>query len=134
MTYATGSTPSATPLKPAPDPRKINGRELARHRNIRADHRALLAADLTRGRLGVFNLTRQQALAVTRASSGYLATATQLTPEQRAKVEYGRVSLSELHNHHEPSNATIERIVRAAPDRVLAALDKLTRPALVAAE
>src|SRR5262249_5167835 len=104
---------------------RILGTRLERHR-ISAGYRDLLAEDLMRGRLELFNLTRRQALAVTRASSGYLATATQLTPEQRAAVEHGRLSLSKIHNNYTPNDATIERIVKAAPDRVMAALDKLT--------
>ena len=81
-------------------------------------------------------LTRRQAIAVTGASAGYVATATRLSAQEREQVEAGKLSPSSVHNAP-PSDAAIDKfIVKAGADRVMAGLDRYTQPSLfsVAAE
>src|SRR5262245_55907563 len=132
--FKPGGGPDASP----PLPKIVVGKKLSRRRKgINPSHLALVAVDLETGRARLSApLTRRQAIAVTGASAGYVATATRLSAQEREQVEAGKLSLSSVHNAP-PSNAAIDKfIVKAGADRVMAGLDRHTQPSLfsVAAE
>ena len=132
--FKPGGGPDASP----PLPKIVVGKKLSRRRKgINPSHLALLAVDLETGRARLSApLTRRQAIAVTGASAGYVATATRLSAQEREQVEAGKLSPSSVHNAP-PSDAAIDKfIVKAGADRVMAGLDRYTQPSLfsVAAE
>ena len=111
--------------------RDLNGHKLSRRvqRGLSPTFRALLAYQLESGGVCVHHLTRKQALALARASSGYVSTVARLSPQERDQLGKGILSLSALHNRP-PTDADVDRIVtKLGPTRVMAALDRLTRPA-----
>lgn len=125
--------PPGTSSPPRPTARDINGHKLARalkNKNISPAHRALLAHNLEIGAAYLHHLTRQQSLALTDASGGYVASVANLTPEEREQVNTGKLSLSVVHNRkREPTDAQLDRLVaRIGADRVMAALDRLPAP------
>jgi hypothetical protein len=90
--------------------------------------RALLAHEFESGACWLHSLTRRQACALTGASIGYVHTLAHATEQEREAVKRGVLSLSDIHNRP-PSDAAIDRVIaRLGPDRVLAALDRLTMP------
>jgi hypothetical protein len=112
--------------------RKINGREFDRLvRRATASQRGSLAVELEEGQIEITRLTRRQALFLAKASFGYENTARKLSADQFDLVRKGALSLSAAHN--KPNDAQIERFIqRAGEDRVFAALDKMTAPAIAA--
>ena len=121
---------SASPVYPE----VITGRELDRRiEQSNPTQLALSAYDLSTGTTRVERFTNKQARLLTRASYGYCHTVAVATDRERAALRGGFLSLSELHNRP-PSHAAVDRIVaRLGAERVLDALDRLTRPTVPAA-
>lgn len=127
MLYSPPPNPSATSASPVRD---ISGRKLrARLRKgLNPTHRALLAHELETGTVRLYPLPRRQACMLTGASVGYVATLSRLTSLDRELVKRGLLSLSALHNKP-PTDADIDRLVaKLGADRIMAALDRWTRP------
>jgi hypothetical protein len=114
---------------------KLTGRQLLDQLKAgSATQVALLADDLTSGRVVVDRLTRPQARRLTGCSFGYQNTVAHLAPHERQRVRCGFEKLSEYHN--KKTDHQIEIWIRKhGVDRVFAALDRLTSlTSLVAAE
>lgn len=151
---AAGPTTGNTPIPV----RDINGGKLAKRlrKGLSPTHRALLANDLQTGAVYVHHLTRRQALALTWASVGYVNTVAKLSPEQREQVASGKIPLSVFHNRPKTSAFAalaraanevevelgdedisvgdfVDRVLAKIGDSLLAALDRLTVPAVTAA-
>jgi hypothetical protein len=135
----------------------ISGRVLnQRLRKATPSQKAIIVSDLHTGRLEVAPLTWAQSLALAGGSYGYAYTSSKITDAERAAVVRGQ-SLSAWHTHTEPEpfaaltramNAVmrevnreigdadisvgdlVDRLVAKYPDRVLAALDRVTSPEL----
>lgn len=112
----------------------LQGRALKRLvRAANATERALLAADLEAGRVIVERPTAPQARALAGAGSACFYTARWLSPMDRNAVRGGRLKLSEVRRRREPSDAKLDRLIaRYGANRVMAALDRITRPAVAA--
>jgi hypothetical protein len=106
------------------------GRNLARQaRKGSATERALLAVEATGA--DVYRLTPEQATTLAGANHTYVAQLRRMTPLERAAVATGRLKLSDCVNRRNKpvTNATLDKLLVAiGADRVLAALDRLTRP------
>ena len=90
---------------------------------------ALLAHALSTGMTRVERFTSKQARLLTGASFGYTNTVAHLSDRERDALRGGFLSLSECHNRP-PTDAAVDRIVaKLGAERVLDALDRLTRPA-----
>ena len=110
--------------------RDIDGHRLSRRlqRGLSATFRALIAYELESGGAKLHHLTRKQSVTLVGANSGYVGTVSRLTPHEREQVANGILSLAAIHNQP-PTDVDIDRIVtRIGLDRVMAALDRLTRP------
>jgi hypothetical protein len=78
--------------------------------------------------------TERQARAQVPASQGYAATIARLTPDEREGVRRGSIRLSRLHKGRKPlTDAALDKLVAQDPDRVLAALDRYSTPAILQA-
>ena len=134
------TTPDLFDVPPKSKPKDLDGRKLSRRlHKLNATRRAQLAADLVTGELCFLNLTPRQAAELLDVSRPYIDTLTRATVKDRARLEYGLVTLSELHKRRrQPTDSDIERMVtKIGPDRVWRVLDKITAPKphhLVAAE
>jgi hypothetical protein len=109
----------------------ISGRRLRRRlrKGLSSTHRALLAYELEAGSAWIHHLTRRDACVLTGASASYVATLHQASDEERGRIKSGQLALSVLHNNKPPSDAYLDRlVVKAGADRVMAALDRYTRP------
>jgi hypothetical protein len=109
----------------------ISGQRLARRlrRELSPTHRALLAYELEKGTAWIHSLTRRQACRLTGASVAYVVTLQRASDEERGRIKSGQLALSALHNNKPPSDAYLDRlVVKAGADRVMAALDRYTRP------
>jgi hypothetical protein len=114
---------------------RVNGRELARRlKTTTATRRALLAADLSAGRIELHHLTRKQARAIAGCSYGYQNTVEKLDPHQRERVRNGWASLAEFHNRQKTDDQIDRFIKKVGPDRVFARYEWLTAPVAIAAE
>jgi hypothetical protein len=94
--------------------------------------RALIARDLEQGTLQIFGLTRAQAVALAKISSGYITTVNRLSNAERLQLARGELELSPLHKRRRDlsTDAQIDRLIaRLGSERVMAALDRLTAPA-----
>jgi hypothetical protein len=122
--YTNGQAPAGKAVK------DINGRKLSRRLKrglISPTFRALLARDLETGAVRLHNLTRRQACRIMQVSVGYVTTVARTDPENRKKLEVGQVSLAALHTT--PTDRQLDRLnARVGADRVMAALDRYTRP------
>ncbi|MCK1447752.1 hypothetical protein IVB34_34440 [Bradyrhizobium sp. 2] len=121
----------------APTANQYDGRQLCRRlRKLSPAERALLAHDLEQG--SISNLTGPQCAALAQVSLSYLNSVRRASAEERERLALGCVSLSCLHNqyrHRTATDADVERIVvKIGPDRVMRALDAITRPMAEAAE
>jgi hypothetical protein len=98
--------------------------------------RALLAVDAEAGTLAVTDLSRAQSSRLFEVSSGYVATIMHMTVEERIRIRAMPELLSGEHNRpREITDAAVISFVHmAGADRILAALDELTAPTLIAAE
>jgi|SRR5215471_9846601 len=91
--------------------------------------RAQIAADLVQGALQVTNHTYKQAATLAHVSFGYTATVSALTPEERARLPRGALSLSQLHSRRRHSDAELDRVVeRFGADAIWRALERYTQP------
>lgn len=119
--------PPNTTVTSTPSPvRDINGRKLSGAiANISPVQRTFQT-----GALCLHHLTRRQALALTGASTGYLSTVVRLTPEEREQVRRGKLALAVFHKcRREMSAVELDRLVaQLGAERVMAALDRFTRP------
>jgi hypothetical protein len=109
---------------------KGTGRRLNRLLKVAsARDRALIAADLTQGALQILRPTYAQASALTNVSLGYVTTVSGLTPEERAQLARGLLSLPRLHNRRRRSNAELDRVVEHyGVEAIWRALDRATAP------
>lgn len=109
--------------------KNINGRRLRRRRKgLSPTHRALLAYELEAGGASIHDLTRHDACALTGASRSYVATVFRASDEEREQVKSGQLALAVLHNKP-PSDSYLDRLIlKVGADRVMAALDRYTRP------
>jgi hypothetical protein len=129
------STPSS-----ATESKTLSGRELLRLRNHLPPRRlALVAGDLIVGRRYLIKPTTAQAawlagISCASACAGKAVVFGQ--PHLRSAVEYGQISLVEAANRTRVlTDAAVDRIVaKLGAERVLAALDRITRPTAAAAE
>jgi hypothetical protein len=111
--------------------KEISGRSLARRlkKGLGPTHSALLCFAMEHGEVLLRDLTRRQAMALTRASAGYVATVGRLTPQERDLLALGKLSLSAVHNRP-PTDADVDRVVaKLGAERARAALARLTKPA-----
>jgi hypothetical protein len=120
-------------LQVTPQPsvvKDINGRRLQRRlrKGLSPVHRALLAIELESGGACLHHLSRRQAKRLTGANQRHVTSLRQASAEQREQVKRGQLALSSLPNKP-PSDASLDRlVVKAGADRVMAALDRYTRP------
>jgi hypothetical protein len=123
--------PYNAPARSTPAPSVYLGKDLAnRARKSTATERALLAVELSGG--VVDRLTPQQATKLAGANQRYVSTLRGMTELERAAVKGGRLKLADRVN--QPSDAKIDELVqRIGPARVMDALDRITKPASVAA-
>jgi hypothetical protein len=68
---------------------------------------ALFAADLVAGRVQLINPTTTQARALTRVSATYVYTAINLTPDERRRIEFGALTLSDIRNKHRSASSSV---------------------------
>jgi hypothetical protein len=128
------------PAQATPAPREIVGRRLAKRLaqgRISPTHAALLALELECGALWLHHLGRRQAQRLTGANLRHVTSLRRASAEQREQVKKGLLPLAELTPRAPgvPTDADVDRVVRElGADRVMAALDRITRPSLVAAE
>jgi hypothetical protein len=109
----------------------VLGRRLARRlKGITPDFRALLAHEMVAGEVVLRDLTQAQASALVQVSLPYVSTVSRASPEQREDVKRRRLSISALYNkRREPTDAKLDRLIaRFGVDRVMAALDRATKP------
>jgi hypothetical protein len=121
---------------PAIPIRDVNGRKLDRRlkQGLSDAHRALLALDLENGTACLHHLTRRQAKRLMGANQRIVASLRRASAEEQEKFKRGLLSLGEL-RARVPSDAAIDKLIaKLGPERVLMALDRITRPTLVAAE
>src|SRR5262245_11930624 len=91
--------PFIPPLRPEQEPsiRVLSGRALAREvRKQDAVSRAMLAAELTAGRIVLEKLTPKQAQQLTHSSYGYACAARRLSPLERSAVRSGHLKLANV--------------------------------------
>ena len=115
----------------------LSGRELDREvRTATPTKRALLAADVEAGRLLVERPTARQARLITGSSPCYLYAARLLSPMERAAVRTGRASLAaKARERRQLTDSKLDQLVsQLGAERVMAALDRVTRPMAIAAE
>jgi hypothetical protein len=115
-------------------PKHVNGttRTVKVLRTSTATQRALEAVELMRAAGYSFRKARR----ATGCSVGYLRTALNLTAAQFDLVRRGIIPLAHFHTSAAPiSNRVVDRFIQwAGADCVMAALDRLTTPSLIAAE
>jgi hypothetical protein len=112
------------------DVKDISGRRLRRRlrKGLNPAHRALLAYELETGGAWLRDLTRRDACVLTGAPASAVATLCRASDEERERIKGGQLALSALHKKP-PSDAYLDRlVVKAGADRVMAALDRYTRP------
>jgi len=97
---------------------------------------ALTSAELQTGELVYVKLPARLANRVTGANTHLAAAARHLSPSQRAAVRRGDMDLKPLPPALDPiPNGLLDKIITVVgPDRVMASLDRITRPMSVAAE
>jgi hypothetical protein len=94
---------------------RLTGRQLARQ--IKAStptQLALLADDLSTGRMEVKRHTARQARLLTGCSFGYQNTVAHLEPHERQRVRCGFAKLSDFHNNKKPTERQIEHFLNRA--------------------
>jgi hypothetical protein len=117
---------------PTSIPTIVHGRHLALglHR-LSASQRALLAFELTTGAVTLCGLTRKQAARIAGANTDYVSRVAHISDSEREQLRGGGLRLSKTHPRQprELSDAEIDHLVRTVgPDRVMAAIDRLTAP------
>jgi len=110
--------------------RVVTGPELNKLvKNASPRERAQIAADLVQGTLQVSSHTYKQAATLAHVSFGYTATASALTPEERAQLARGTLSMSRLHRRRRRADAELDRIVEQfGADAIWRALERYTQP------
>jgi hypothetical protein len=103
------SSPNIAVLQPEPVIRRIPGWQLARRYQQTASRRALMACDLVAG-APVQTFTWAEAIAVVGTNSRYLSIALSLSPQERARVEAGTVTLSGIVRERRRIVAEISKI------------------------
>jgi hypothetical protein len=118
-----------------PSIRVFTGRELTLHlHRLGPAGRGLLASDLIAGRAIVENLTARQARDLTHACFSYVRAARLLSPLQRSRVRCGILPLASVARHRKPvTDSDLDKLItEVGADRVFAALDRITTPAVAA--
>src|SRR5262245_41921276 len=103
------SSPNIAVLQPEPVIHRIPGWQLARRYQQTASQRALMACDLVAG-APVQSFTWAEACAVAGTNSRYLAIARSLSPQERARVKGGAITLSGILRERRQIETEISRI------------------------
>jgi hypothetical protein len=115
-----------------PSVKTLKGRRLHnRLKRIPLAHRALMACEAEAGSLAFTDLSRAQSSKLLEVSHGYITTVAGLSDDERALLRAQPWLLALKHNRcqREVSNADIDAFIsRATPERIFAALDRLTAP------
>lgn len=115
-----------------PSVKMLKGRRLHnRLKRIPLAHRALMACEAEAGSLAFTDLSRAQSSKLLEVSHGYITTVAGLSDDERALLRAQPWLLALKHNRRqrEVSNADIDAFIsRATPERIFAALDRLTAP------
>jgi hypothetical protein len=122
--------PSNILAQDAPAIRVVSGRKLAHElKGASAAAAALASADAQTGRLVITPLPPRWANRMFGANPRLSKAARELVPLERAAVRRGQLDLT-----RPVSDAAIDKVVaKLGPDRVLAALDRITKPVVMAA-
>jgi hypothetical protein len=118
-------------------PVNLNGANLGRRlRHMTQVERAFLAYDIASGAVIVNRLGQERAAKLCDAARGYVETIAHLTPEERARARFSPGALARFHHRrHELTDAAVGRLLaHIGLDRALAAIDRATAPAPIAAE
>ena len=110
-----------------------SGRDLDRMvRAANPTKRALLAADIEAGKVIIEKPTARQARVLAGANAPYTNAARKLSPTERAACRIGRLNLAEKARERRPiTDAKLDSLInRIGADRMMAALDRYTRPPL----
>jgi hypothetical protein len=113
----------------------INGRKIACNlRRMSQTSRALHANDAVTGAVALHALTRSQAAALFGTNVSYIDAVGRASDEERARLRAGEVAIAEIHSTPKPPtdeavDALVDNFIDfVGADKILAALDRATRP------